>query len=507
MATNQEGENRQLAGFIRRLSLQQKLIIGGVTIGAITLLMVIVSFLHRPTYTILYSNLSAHDASKIIDKLKEQSIPYSLDDNGKTILVPQENMYDLRLSLAGDGLPQSSTVGYEIFDKSNLGISDFVQKVNYRRAIEGELARTIIQIDEVEAARVHIVLPEKKLFKEDEAPRTASVILKLKSGKPLNQETIQSISHLVASSIEGLEASNVTVVDSRGNLLSSNSKPNSLASLSSTQYQLQQQVESYLTQKAQIMLEAVLGSGNSIVQTTAELDFRQVDRTVEQYDPDNTAVRSEQVSEDKSTSGDSSPSSNRSNTITNYEVNKVVERIVENQGNIKRLTVAVTVNGKEKTVDVNGEKITELVPRTQEELTKITEIVKRAVGYNTLRNDEITVEYIPFATNVQNEEFYHKESPLTDWNDLIKYVLIFLAMAGAFFLLRSMLSKLRVSNFSIEKGYPDGINSYYSRGRIDGMGSDLQQIDMQSKKMMIADYVDSKPQETAKLLKVWLAEE
>ncbi|HCV42271.1 MAG TPA: flagellar M-ring protein FliF, partial [Bacteroidetes bacterium] len=220
MAEYQDHFRGQIGGFMQRLSIGQKIMLVGVTLASIAAIVALITVVNRPSYGMLFSNLRPEDASKIVEKLKERSVPYTLDDGGKTILVPKQQVYDLRLSLAGEGLPQSSVIGYEIFDRTNLGVSDFVQKVNYRRALEGELARTILELEEVEGARVHIVVPEKALFKDDEKAATASVVLKLRSGKPLKRETVQGIAHLVASSVEGLETNNVTIVDSRGSLLS-----------------------------------------------------------------------------------------------------------------------------------------------------------------------------------------------------------------------------------------------------------------------------------------------
>ena len=346
--------SQQLSSLSRRLSLSQKLTLGVVAVGVIAAIFALVSFVNKPSYATLFSNLSEQDASKIVDKLKEKSVPYTLEDGGKSILIPKQQIYDMRLALAGEGLPQSSIIGYEIFDRTNLGVSDLVQKINYRRALEGELARTILQIDEVEAARVHIVVPEKALFKEDEKPSTASVILKLKSGRPMKADAVRGISHLIASSVEGMDASNVTILDSRGVMLSEN-KPNSLTAVTSTQYDLQQRVENYLAQKAQVLLENVVGQGNALVQVSADLDFRQVDRTLEQYDPENTAIRSEQIQEEKMPRSDSTSGGSRTNSLTNYEVNKTVEHIVENVGNIKRLSIAAVVNGVPKTVERDGQ--------------------------------------------------------------------------------------------------------------------------------------------------------
>ncbi|MFA6540977.1 MAG: flagellar basal-body MS-ring/collar protein FliF, partial [Bacteroidota bacterium] len=315
----------QFAQFFSRLTSRQRLTIGVVTTAAVAALILLVTMFSKPTYAMLFSNLNEQDASKIVQVLKEKSVPFQLDDNGKTILVPKQQLYELRLDLASAGLPNSSLIGYEIFDRTNLGVSDFVQKINYRRALEGELARTILNLDEVEGVRVHIVTPEKVLFKEDEKQTTASVVLKLKSGKPLRRESTQGIAHLVASSVEGLEAENVTILDTRGNVLTDNNKTSSLASLTSTQYEIQQKVENFLAQKAQRLLDGALGMGNSIIQVNADLDFRQVERNLEQYDPDNQVARSEQISEEKTVLRDSLPPSTRTNSVTNFEINKSLE--------------------------------------------------------------------------------------------------------------------------------------------------------------------------------------
>ena len=510
------GFQNQIGALLQRLTTAQKLLIAGVTIGCIAAIVGLVALVNRPSYGTLFSNLNPQDASKIVEKLREKNVPYQLEDGGKTILVSKEHLYDMRLSLAGEGLPQSSIIGYEIFDRTNLGVSDFVQKVNYRRALEGELARTILQLDEVEAARVHIVVPGKALFKEDEKSATASVVLKLKSGKPLNQGTTQGIAHLIASSIEGLEAANVTIIDTKGALLSENNKPNSLAALSSTQYELQRQVEEYLCQKAQSMLEGVVGIGNARVQVNAELDFRQVDRSLEHYDPENTAIRSEQLNEEKTTTGDSSSPSTRSNTVTNYEINKSIEHIVENVGNIKRLSVAALVNGTQKEIQKNGEKTNEYVPRPQQEMDQLTDIVKRAVGFNPQRNDEVSMVNLPFETNYQKEDFLYKDTPFSDWYNMLDKVFVVIAMVGALIVLRSLLKKFRVRVGSVSS--PE---SSFGTGAEDVLGSKRASIRIPTpeeeiptevlmrteRRKHVAEYIQHKPEEASRLLKVWLAEE
>lgn len=535
MAEFQQQVRTQFIDFARRLTLAQKLMLGGVTIGVVVGLVLLITFVNRPTFGTLFSNLAPQDASKIVDKLQEKKIPYQLEDNGKTILIPKDKVYDVRLSLAGEGLPQSSIIGYEIFDRTNLGVSDFVQKINYRRALEGEIARTILQLDEVEGARVHIVVPDKSLFKEDEKPATASVVLKLKSGKPLRRESVQGMIHLISSSVEGLDPSSVTIVDSRGTLLSDMEKANSLGAKTSTQYELQQKVENYLAQKAQSMLEGVVGHNNARVQVTAELDFRQMDRTLEQYDPDKTVVRSEQVTEEKNVTKDSASPSTRSNTVTNYEVNKTLEHVIENVGGIKRLSVAAIVNNVPVQREKDGQTVTEFQPRKPEEMNQLSEIVKRAVGFDEKRNDMISVVNLPFGDNGVNDGFLYKDSPVNGWKDVFNddmsgRVLIIAAMIGGALILWMLLSRFRgaseeelreligkrvnvvlqdgVTPEMLAEGVAHGELSTAQQKQLTAAGdlaSDAAKL-REERQRKIAEYITRKPHEAGRLLKVWLAE-
>jgi flagellar M-ring protein FliF len=497
---------QQFSALLRRLTGGQKVLLVVVTLGVLAALVALVTVVNKPTFATLYGDLELQDASKVVEKLQERKIDYVLENGGRNILVPRQNVYDLRLALAGEGLPQSSVIGYEIFDRTNLGVSDFVQRVNYRRAL---------QLNEVEGVRVHLVVPERTLFREDQKPATASVVLKLKSGRPLGEGSVQGIAHLVASSVEGLESENVTIIDARGGLLSSTSRSNSIAALSSTQYELQQRVESYLSQKAQSLLEGVVGAGNAIVQVNAELDFRQVERTLEQYDPEATAVRSEQITEEKMVTADTVEPSTRASTVTNYEVNKSVEHIVEGTGNIRRLSVAALVNGVPRTVQRDGQTITEIVPRPNEEMDKLTDLVHRAVGVNLDRKDEITVTTLSFGPAGGDEGFVTEKTPLTDFDDLPRTIFLIAAMVMGVLVLRSLLNRFRVG---LEPGEAPlrfvgdpALAALRAKKQAIHLPSPEDEISTEAliraeRKKRISEYIHEKPVEGSRLLKVWLAE-
>ncbi|MDH7605010.1 MAG: flagellar basal-body MS-ring/collar protein FliF, partial [Melioribacter sp.] len=243
-----------LLGIINKLNPKQKfMLIGGILLTAV-LLVVMIFFLNEPTYTTLYSGLSAEDASKVVEYLSSQKILYKIDDGGQTIKVPREKVYETRLALASRGIPSSGVIGYEIFDKTSMGMSEFMQKLNYKRALEGELARTISQLDGVQGARVHIVIPQKTIFKEEEKLPSASVVLKLRNGAFISKENISSIVNLICGSVEGLQPSKVSIIDTKGRMLSNEDEEGPLAFASTKQYEIKQSVENYLAKKAQAIL-------------------------------------------------------------------------------------------------------------------------------------------------------------------------------------------------------------------------------------------------------------
>lgn len=403
-------------------------------------------------YSLLYANLSGSDASAVLERLKEQKIPYRLEDGGKAIHVPVDKVYELRLEMAGAGLPQGGGVGFEIFDKQSFGMTDFAQKVNYRRALQGELARTIASLAPVESARVHLALPEKRVFKEQQQPATASVILKLVPGRELNEGQVQGVVNLVVGSVEGLESGRVSVIDSSGRVLSKAPMDADAGPLAASKLDYQLTVEKRLESRAQSLLDRALGAGNSLVQVTANLDFSQRERLEETYDPNGTAVRSEQLSEEKggremvggvpgaaSNTGGAKGNngviaSSRTDETTNYEVSKVVSKLVAPVGDVKNISVSVLVADR-PAPEAEGSNPT-YTPRSAEELKAIETMVRSALGINESRGDQLSVVSRPF----ENDLFFDdapQVSPVSriyEYMPLIKLLLIALG-AGLLYLL------------------------------------------------------------------------
>jgi flagellar M-ring protein FliF len=389
------------------------LLVGGGTLLGIVALVV---WANKIDYQPLYFNLSPEDAGAVVSELKNRKVSYRLSGDGNSILVPSGLVYDLRLALASKGLPQGGGVGFEIFDRSHLGTTEFVQKINYRRALQGELARTINEFAEVEQSRVHVTIPERSLFTENEEKARASVVLKLRPGSRLKESQVQGIIHLVAGSVEQLEPDGVTVVDYQGKILAGLSGGSTAARKASTRHEMRSSLEQKLERAVQSMLEVVVGPGKAIVRVSAQLDFQEVERTEESYDPDSAAVRSEQRADEKSVgssplaagvpgTAEGAPSVasakefKKSNETINYELNRTTKRIVEPSGEVRKLSVAVLLDGTYKTAtNDDGEEVREYIPRSDEEMNKYVSIVRKAIGYDADRGDEVEVVNVPFET-------------------------------------------------------------------------------------------------------------
>ncbi len=397
------------AGF-NSLSLGRKIMVMSVALAAAASIGLMVYLTNQIDYKVLFSNLSAEDAGSIVAKLNEKKIPYKISSSGNAVSVPSEKVSELRLELAAAGLPQGSGVGFEIFDNKTLGATEFEQQLNYRRALQGELARTINGLDEIQSSRVHIALPKDSLFSEQQKRPTASVTLRLKSGKTIRPGQIEGIVHLVASSIEGMNPEDVMVVDSRGTILSSSQNDSKFSKLTVQQADFQRNTEKELSNRIQSLIENVVGKEKAVVRVTAELDFRVTEKTEESYDPEAQVVRSVQRNSEKNNAVSKSgavsdnPEKEKLDEVINYEINKVVNKTVMPLGDTKKLSIAVLVDGTYKKNE-KGEEIYQ--PRTKNEIDSIEELVRKAAGFNAQRGDQVVVTNMPFR-KVDAEE---KETP------------------------------------------------------------------------------------------------
>ncbi|HAP39561.1 MAG: flagellar M-ring protein FliF [Nitrospira sp.] len=508
-------------------TINQRLIILLALAGSIAGLVAVTLWTQQPDMQVLYANLAVDDAAGIIDKLKDAKVPYETTNGGTTILVPNAQVHDLRLEMAGQGLPHGGGVGYEIFDRTTMGMSDFVQKLNYRRALQGELARTITQMPEVERARVHLAIPERRLFATEQDRARASVVVSLRANQTLSKAQIQGVVHLVSSSVEGLQARDVTVVDGHGNLLSNSSSDES-AGLSGTQMEFQRTLEKDIETRIQTMLERIVGVNKAVVRVSSVLDFRKVETTEERYDPNGQVVRSEQRGQEKSNgvngttggvpgvesnvpggteaeAGQTSSNSNQTkNETVNYEISRTVSRIVEPTGTIKKLSVAVLVDGIYEGGGKAGEAGAEqqpkkYVPRSEEEMKRIEEIVKKAMGYSTERQDQVEVVNVQFGLGVEEPAGAAVEAAADStraWMPYIRYavggVLFFLIL---FMVVRPLMTMLVASAPAPVESDTPALPA--SVGQVEAAISGKQPA-------QILDMAKNNPANTAVVVKQWL---
>jgi flagellar M-ring protein FliF len=403
---------------------------------------VVIKWATKPDFAVLAGDLDPADAQSMLEELRASKVPYQIDQGGKGILIPRSQVYEWRMKLAAKSLPSGSGLGYEIFDKKDIGISEFVQQINYRRALEGELSRTIQTMPEVSKVRVHIVLPKERLFKEDQKETTASVFLSLRGRGRLNEQQVNGIALLVSGSVEGLSMENVTIVDDHGNVLSKNRRPDSLTGLSEGQLETQLHVESYLEEKVESMLVPVVGTGNAIIRVRADLDFRRIDRTNEIIEPDNVVVLSEEIESQSTQNASGSSPSSSEHTVTNYQVPKSVEHIIGDVGNIKRLSVAVLVNERQiEEKGADGKSTFRSQARTPDELARLASLVRNAVGLDATRGDQIDIQNMPFEKPEWENNTTDHVDFLYRWMPIIQKVLLAALVVVGFVIVRSRLKK------------------------------------------------------------------
>lgn len=478
--------SEKLREALGRLTNQQKIALMVAVAAIAALIMGTILWSRQPDYKVLFSNLSEKDGGTIITALEQLNVPYKFTEGGGAILVPGEKVHEVRLRLASQGLPKGGAVGFELMENQKFGISQFAEQVNFQRALEGELGRTIQSVAAVESARVHLAIPKPSVFVREEQKPTASVMVHLHPGRTLEPAQVAGIVHLVSSSVPQLPMSNVTVIDQNGNLISQLKSKLIEAGLDPTQIKYVQEVEASVIKRIDDILAPVVGPGNARVQVAADIDFSQTEQTAESYRPNTTppdiSIRSQQTSETANvnppaqgvpgaltnqppvpatapitsppvagqataqtgaTNGQppppgqinaagvqapiysaGQPINTRKDSTINYEVDKTIKYVKQSVGVIKRLSVAVVVNNKKDTAK-DGKPTTR--PLTEAELKQINDLAREAMGYAKERGDTLSVANAAF-TAVEKED---NEPPL--WKqlatpemgkDLLKYLLI-----------------------------------------------------------------------------------
>ena len=405
----------------------------------------------QPEYTVLFSNLSDKDGGEIVTALQQQNIPYRFSDTGSAILIPAAQVHDVRLKLASQGLPKGGLVGFEVMENQKLGASQFLEQINYQRALEGELARTISTIGSVRGARVHLAIPKQTSFLRDEQKPTASVLLNLQPGRSLEGVQIAGIVHLVSSSVPELNPVNVSLIDQEGNLISQKNDPLHTSGLDPSQIKYVRQLEENYVKRIEAIIGPIVGAGNVKAQVTADVDFSQIETVAENYRPNpnpDTAIRSQQTNESGTTNPpalgvpgaltnqppapatapittpavpaapaatttttagntttSNAPINFTKNATINYEVDKTVRHTKGVPGVVRRLSVAVLVNQKKDPAKPKP------LPLSDNEIKQITALAREAVGFSQERGDSLNVANAPFTP----DDRLLPETPL--WKD------------------------------------------------------------------------------------------
>jgi len=418
----------RLAQF-NQLSNQKKL---GLILSAAAVIALLVGALmwsQAPDYRVLYNNVSDQDGAAIITALQQMNVPYKFSESGGgAILIPEKQVHEIRLRLAGQGLPKGGLPGFELMENQKFGSSQFLEQVNYQRALEGELARSVQSLSAVQSARVHLAIAKPSVFSREKQQPSVSVLLNLYPGRVLGAEQVSAIVHLMSSSVPSLPVKNVTVVDQNGNLLSTQNDGKQDSRFDAKQLEYIQELEENYIRRIEAILTPITGAANVRAQVTADMDFSRIERAEEIYRPNNTeseaaAIRSQQTLEatftgakldggipgaltnrppepaaapieaggENQEEGNKTPpvpTDQKKESTINYEVDKTVQHTQQSTGNIKRLSAAVVVNYRKK-VDENGEVTYE--PLTAEEIKEINSLVREAMGYSEKRGDSLTV--------------------------------------------------------------------------------------------------------------------
>lgn len=541
----------QIAQGYIKLPLTQKIIFPVLVLASVSGIIFVSQWASRPDYVVLYSDLQPADSAAVIERLKNLKVKYDVRDGGNSIAItPAEMVAELRISLAAEGIPKSGTAGFELLDGTNFGMTAFKEVVNYQRALQGELERTITSLDAITSARVHIVQPEKSVFAKRGNIATASVMLKLRPGAKLEAKQIKGIQNLVSGSVEGLAIENVSIIDVYGNLLTTKDEGQESLTLEATRLQYQREVERGFTDRIEQMLSKILGADKVIARVTADMDFSLNEREEESYDPGGQVMRSERMIEEGTGSsqrggipgvvsnlsndpnilapqGSGGEDSKRKEEVKNYEVSRAVSRISSPRGKLQRLSVAVLVDGSYETLVGDGaandsakgkdkEDAKVFKPLAPEMLTQIEDVVKNAVGFDSARGDTVTVENVPFMVNETN---YIEEMDKAALHDsILKYVsksapLLFVVLFF-FFLVRPLVRFLVTpteAEVDLSRLLPKGIQELEKELDQERQKASIPAfepaVDMAQLEEMMGEnsrIVKENPQQAALLIRYWL---
>jgi flagellar M-ring protein FliF len=494
-----------------------------------------------PQMAPLYSDLSFEDSSAIVSELQSQNIPYELRSEGASILVARDQITATRMALAQNGLPQRGQVGYEIFDEQNtLGATSFVQNINNLRALEGELARTITSLARIKSARVHLVLPERELFRRERKDPTASIVLSVRG--ELSNGEIRAIQHLVASAVEGMTPTRVSIVDGAGRLLASGGGDED-SIIASDVAERTLGIENRLRDRVEQLLTNIVGAGRARVQVSAALDMNRLTRTSETFDPESQVVRSTQIREIESSAtgpgntgevtvanelpgvsenngvGGSSELGATTEETTNFEISKTTQTEMIEAGGIDRLSVAVVVDGI-YTADEAGNSVYQ--PRSAEEQSQITALVRSAVGFDEARGDQVEVANMQFAERPELAELGTDEPQLLDFtrDDLVSFaemlVTLLIALALVYFVMRPLLRRVLTpetpplalpASSEVVPALPEDFLQEEEQPRVPAWMNNAKSMGAAQAQTLktVGDLVDENPKHAALIVRDWLS--
>lgn len=445
--------------FLEPLAPAQRALFFGLSLAVIVLIGTLFYWALRPSYSLLFGSLKQDSAQEITQALEERGVQYKLENGGEAIYVQDEKVDQLRLELAPMGSPKSDMKGYELFDSNSLGMTDYMQRLNNRRALEGELSQSVNTLRQVETSRVHLVLPERSPFEENSVKASASVLLTVKNGEKLSKKNVNGITSLIAGSVEGLDPKDVTVVDHAGNRLTDGGAIASGAAGEESIMKAEQKTETYLTQRGQSMLDRVVGPGNSIVRVAVEQDFDSLVRRSNNIDPGSRTLVSEEQNEETVNKEESemipvdefTPVENRGETAVvstdenemtsrtrEYEVSETQEVFRKSTGEITNISASVLLNHKRvRQENEDGEMVWQNQEYSEEELAEFREAVASAIGIRPERGDEITIKQVDFWTPTDQPSGYAVPNP---WpiGTIFRWVIILLALGVIAWLLRSL---------------------------------------------------------------------